>query len=87
MLETKCSSYLSTNSIFESKCRSLNHKGTWISSGCTFAVKVYQRYVFKDHNSSRLKRCRQSHQTGQTGLDKSAGSRLQRRKHHQSNKE
>jgi hypothetical protein len=39
MLETKCSSYLSTNSFLESKCRSLNVKGTWVSNGCTLLWK------------------------------------------------
>jgi hypothetical protein len=57
MLETKCSSYMSTNSILEPKFRSLNNKGIWVSYGCTLAVEVYQRKVFKDHNSTRLKIC------------------------------
>jgi hypothetical protein len=57
MIETKCSSNLSTNSIFESKCRSLNLKGIWASCGCTLVVEVYQRKIFRDHNSIRLKRC------------------------------
>jgi hypothetical protein len=62
--KTQCSSYLSTNSIFKSKCRSHNHKGIWVFCGYTFAVDIYQRYVFKNHNSSRLKRCWLSDQTG-----------------------
>jgi hypothetical protein len=85
MFETQCSSYLSTHSIFESKYRSHNHKGTWVSCGCTFAMDIYQRYVFRYHNSSRLKRCWLSDQTSQTSLAKSAGSRLQKRKQHRSN--
>jgi hypothetical protein len=47
---------LSTNSILKSKCRSLNLKGTWGSNGCSFAVKIYQRKVFRDQRSTRLKR-------------------------------
>jgi hypothetical protein len=87
MFETQYLSYLSTNLIFKSKCRSHNHKGTWVSCGCTFVVDIYQRYVFRYHSSSRLKRClikpvRPIEKTGQTGLAKSAGSRLQRRKRH-----
>jgi hypothetical protein len=45
MLKTKCSSYLSTNSILESKCRSLNLKGTWVSNGCTHAMEIYQKKI------------------------------------------
>jgi hypothetical protein len=56
MLETKCSIYLSTNSILESKCRSLNPKGTWGSNGCSLTVKIYQRKYFRDHSNTRLKR-------------------------------
>jgi hypothetical protein len=55
---------LLTNSIFEFKYRSLNHNGIWVSCGCTFVVDIYQRYVFKYHSSSRLKRCWLSDQTG-----------------------
>jgi hypothetical protein len=54
--ERKCSSYLSTNSFLESKCRSLNHKRTWFSNGCTLAVEAYQRKVFRDHNNTRFRR-------------------------------
>jgi hypothetical protein len=71
----------------ESKYRSLNLKEIWVSYGCTLAVEVYQRKVFRDHSSTRLKRSRLSDQTGQTGLAKTASSRLQRRKHHRSNEE
>jgi hypothetical protein len=56
MFETKYSSYLSTNLILESKCRSLNLKGIWDSNGCSLAVEIYQRKVLRDHNSTRLKR-------------------------------
>jgi hypothetical protein len=54
--ERKCSRYLSTNSILESKCRSLNLKGTWDSNGCSLAMEIYQRKVFRDHIIIRLKR-------------------------------
>jgi hypothetical protein len=52
---------------------------------CTLAVEVYQRKVFRDHSNTRLKRCWLSDQTGQTGLAKTVGSKLQRRKCHWSN--
>jgi hypothetical protein len=54
--ERNCSSYLSTNSILQSKCRSLNLKGTWGSNGCSLTVEIYQRKDFRDHNSTRLMR-------------------------------
>jgi hypothetical protein len=57
MLEAKCLSYLSTNSILEFKYRSLNLKVTWVPCGCTLVVEVYQRYVFRDNSSTRPKRC------------------------------
>jgi hypothetical protein len=66
MIETKCSSYLSTNLILESKCRSLDLKGIWVSCGCTLAVEVYQRKVFRDHNNTRDKMYGLSDQIGQT---------------------
>jgi hypothetical protein len=56
MLETKCSSYLSTNSMLKSKCRSFNLKGTCGFNGCSLVVEIYQRKTFRDHNSTRVKR-------------------------------
>jgi hypothetical protein len=55
MLETKCSSYLSTNLILESKCRILNLKGIWVSYGCTLAVEIYERKVFRDQQQYQTK--------------------------------
>jgi hypothetical protein len=94
MFETKCSSYSSTNLIFESKCRNINLKGIWVTNGCTPAMEVHQRKVSESTavQDSREANCltksiRPIGQTGQTGLAKTASSRLQRRKHHQSNEE
>jgi hypothetical protein len=85
MLKTKWLSYLSTNSFLESKCRSLNHKRTWFSNGCTLAVKVYQRKNFRDHNNTKLRRSCLSDQTSQTGMAKLAAPKLQKRKRYRSN--
>jgi hypothetical protein len=89
MFETQCSSYLSTNSIFESKYRSFNHKGTCVSYGCTFAMDIYQRYVFRYYSSSRLNRCWLSDQTGWKNrsdwFDYVNWLKTSKKKHHRSN--
>jgi hypothetical protein len=92
MLEIKCSSYLSTNSILESKCRTLNLKGTWGSNGYSLAVEIYQKKfsettIVQDSREADCltKLVRPVVKTGQTDMAKSAGSSLQRKKRHRSN--
>jgi hypothetical protein len=85
MFETQCSSYLSTTSIFESKCRSNNHKGTGVSGGCTFVVDIFSETTTAQDSRGVGCLIKAVGKTGQTGLAKSTGSRLQRRKRHRSN--
>jgi hypothetical protein len=50
-LETKCSIYLSTNSILESKCKILNLKGTWGFQWMLTCCGNISKIVFRDKKS------------------------------------